>query len=187
MPTTCWARALNTAALLLACAAAAASAGAPEPRVEGSLAAPGRTALVVHGVGAQPVRVQVARGDGVPPKAAPDAVKLLGRVGSSALVVLETYPSRLNAGAGACGAGEERIVRVLRLSPAPAAGTWQLRVASCWQSVEPDASAPGQGIEWDAANATLVLRWISGPGGAPGTKAYQVAPDGRVKEVKAPA
>lgn len=194
MPTTCWADArrrggvavLAVAGLAGLAGPARASGGEAPLSVEGTLAAPGKTALVVKGAGA-PLRIVVARGNGVPAGAPPDAVQVLGRVGDGALLVLETYPSRLNGGAGACGAGEERIVRALRLAPAPAAGTWQLRVASCWQSLEPDAAAPGQGLEWNPASATLVVRWISGPGTVPGSKAYRVAPDGRVKEVKPPA
>lgn len=127
----------------------------------------------------QPPRVwQVPRDAHVPPAAPLLSVQLLAAT-DAWLLVRDSYPSRLNQGQGACGAGEEVFLRVLRLQPARQ--TLQVKLASCWQNLELDASAPGEGVWWDAAGQTLQVRWL--PGSAPSrlSRRWRVGPDGAVQ------
>lgn len=93
----------------------------------------------------------------------PDAPVLSAQVLASTdrwLLVRDSYPSRLNQGQGACGAGEEVFLRVLRLQPPKQ--TLQLKLASCWQNLELDPAATGEGVAWDAASQTLSVQWLPG-------------------------
>jgi hypothetical protein len=105
---------------------------------------------------------QLPRDAQVPPRAPVLEAQLLAAT-DRWLLVRDSYPSRLNQGQGACGAGEEVFLRVLRLQPPKQ--TLQLKLASCWQNLELDPSAPGEGVAWDAARQTLQVRWLSGPAG----------------------
>jgi len=180
MRTTFW------ASLLLAAAGPLwADAGSELPRVDAEMAAPGRTRLVVRPAVGPARNVVVARDRDVPAGARADAVAVLGAVGGTVLVVVETYPSRLNGGGGACGAGEERFLRVLRLQPPPAKATYSRKLASCWKELTLDPEAPDGGLSWSAAAGELLIQWFSGPdGGGPQKLLLRVGSDGRVLEVK---
>lgn len=168
MPTRCWAAASLLALLLPALAAADGT-----PAVRGLAAGPGKTRLLLDGGAA----LVVARDAVVPPQAAPAGVEVLARVGAGVLVLVDRYPSRLNRGQAACGAGEESFLRVLRVLPPPARQTYVTKLASCHQNVEL-RNDPA----WDAATSTLTLDWLAGPTQqAPEMRRLQIAPDGSVQ------
>lgn len=127
----------------------------------------------------QPPRVwQVPRDRHVPSDAAVLSVQVLAST-DRWLLVRDSYPSRLNQGQGACGAGEEVFLRVLRLQPPKQ--MLQLKLASCWQNLALDPSAPGDGVAWDAASQTLRVRWLTGPAGhGGGQRQWLLQPDGDV-------
>lgn len=172
MPTRSWASAL-VAAVALAAAAAAVADGIA---VRASPAGPGRTRLELS----QPraATLVVTRDEVVPANARPAGVSMVAAVGDAVAIVVDRYPSRLNLGAGACGAGEERFLRVLRLAPKPARETWRVKLASCWQNVEPK----DDGVHWDSASGELRVDWLAGPKDqSPETGRWHVGDDGAVQ------
>lgn len=169
MPTRCWAAASLLALLLLPALAAADGL----PGVRGVAAGPGKTRLLLDGG----MALVVARDAVVPAQAAPAGVEVLARVGAGVLVLVDRYPSRLNRGQGACGAGEESFLRVLRVLPPPATQTYVTKLASCHQNIELRSEPV-----WDTATALLTLDWLAGPTQqAPETRRLLIAPDGSVQ------
>lgn len=171
----CWA-----SAALLACSAALASGGPAAP-VQADRAAPGHTRLTVADAEGRVVTLTVPRDARVPAAAAPAKPKRLGDVGGNAVLVVDTYPSRLSGGAGPCGAGEEQFLRVLRLAPAPARQTLQLKLASCWDELELQAESGSGGLTWNADAGELTIDWLNGPKGGPEQRRLRVRRDGRVE------
>lgn len=148
--------------------------------VQATPAAPGRTRLQ-----AGSASLVVTRDDQVPPAAAPAGAQVVASIGRTVLVVVDRYPSRLNRGAGECGAGEERFLRVIRLVPAPAHETYKLKLASCWTDLMPDDEFGDHGLQWTAATGELRIEWVAGPdSGTKQSLVLQIAPDGQVRTTK---
>ena len=163
----------------------AASAAAPAYAVQARTAGAGQTRWEASwpastgGTGPLKQVWLLPRDAKVPPRAPVLEAQLLAAT-DRWLLVRDSYPSRLNQGQGACGAGEEVFLRVLRLQPPKQ--TLQLKLASCWQNLELDSAAPGEGVWWDAASQTLQVRWLQAPAGqdAP-LRHWRLAPDGAVQ------
>lgn len=173
----CW------ASLLALLPAMAFAGGEPDTGVRAESAGAGKTRLVFNG-GRGPVLV-VARDAAVPAQARPAGVQVVATVGEQVLVLADSYPSRLNQGQGPCGAGEERFLRVVRLAPAPARQTWQVKLASCTQDIELQGEFAQGGIAWLPETSELRIQWLSGPTRqAPESRRLHVDRDGRVKELK---
>lgn len=171
----CW-----VSAALLACSAAVASGGPAAP-VQADQAAPGRTRLTLADAEGRAVSLLVSRDKRVPQAAAPGRPTRVGDVGGTAVIVVDTYPSRLSGGAGPCGAGEEQFLRVVRLAPAPARQTFQLKLASCWDELELQAEAGTGGLAWKPEAGELTIHWLSGPKGGPEKRRLRIARDGKVE------
>jgi hypothetical protein len=171
----CW-----VSAALLACGAAIASGGPAAP-VQADLAAPGRTRLTLADAEGRAVRLLVSRDKRVPQAAAPGRPTRVGDVGGTAVIVVDTYPSRLSGGAGQCGAGEEQFLRVVRIAPAPARQTLQLKLASCWDDLELQAEQGAGGLTWKPESGELTIAWLRGPKGGPETRRLRIARDGKVE------
>ncbi len=173
----CW------ASLLALLPALALAGGEPDTGVRAEAAGPGKTKLVFNG-GRGPVLV-VARDGAVPAQARPAAVVVVASLGDQVLVLADSYPSRLNQGQGPCGAGEERFLRVVRLTPAPVRQTWQLKLASCTQEIELQGEFAQGGIAWSPETSELRIQWLSGPTQqAPESRRLHIDRDGRVKDLK---
>jgi len=183
MRTTFWASLLWLVSL--AWAPAQADAVPPAlPKVQAELAAPGRTRLRITFAAQAPQSLVVARDAQVPAQAEADRVDVVAALDTGVVVLVETYPSRLNGGAGQCGAGEERFLRVVSTAP-PAHQTYSRKLASCWRDTLLDTEFGDEGLRWSPASRELRIEWLSGPtGGKPESLTLRVAPDGRVKEVK---
>jgi hypothetical protein len=171
----CW-----VSAALLACTAAAASGGPAAP-VQADQAAPGRTRLTLADAEGRAVTLLVSRDKRVPQAAAPGRPTRVGDVAGTAVIVVDTYPSRLSGGAGQCGAGEEQFLRVVRLTPAPVRQTFQLKLASCWDELELKAEAGQGGLTWKPEAGELTIEWLSGPKGGPEKRRLRIARDGKVE------
>lgn len=167
-----WASALAIAL----CGAAWADGGV----LPATLAAPGQTRL---GSGAG--SIVVSRDEHVPARAKPTGAERVGALGSDVLIIIDSYPSRLSQGAGACGAGKEQFLRVLRLLPRPVKETFRLKLASCWTGIEVQGEFGRNGLKWDADTGTLDIEWLAGPATqAPERRRLQIGTDGAVKDIK---
>ncbi|MBL6081830.1 hypothetical protein JMJ56_27990 [Belnapia sp. T18] len=105
----------------------------------------------------------------------------VGERSGVALIFLATYASRPRMPTGMCGAGEERILHVVRLRPRPREAV-ALRIDSCWLSIEAD-----KGPSWDARKGLLrVNLWTPRSGAEAERLAWRITPDGRVDAVPTP-
>lgn len=156
-----------------------ASAMAPGASLHARTLRDGRTRFEITDGSRTRVTLDLARSDAVPKAAPVSAARVIATL-AGAVIVTDAYLSRLHPGGGQCGAGEESLIRVLRL--APAAERWREILASCWQDVELDSEAPGAGVEWLPASGELRLRWRQGPAGkgAEVTRLH-VSPTGEVR------
>ncbi len=195
MPTACLGRRLAfaaPAAALLAAPARGAGAqpgtppGAPPdaaeaPRVTGADAGDGRTRLTLRAPGTRPVTVTVCRDATVARRAAPSDVRVVGLIGSRAVLVVDTYPSA-PAELSRCRAGEEQFLRALTLGPARPAERWRVKLASCRDDIE----LADPGLAWAADSATLRLSWLLGPTakGEPEERTVRFDPDGRPRPAR---
>jgi hypothetical protein len=161
------------------------SCGAATDRIElpsgGSLrfaAKSGKTQFDVSSAGGASHRLLVERDSTVSPKAAPSAVKIIGQVNPSVLILVDSYPS-IPGGMSMCQAGEERFLRVLSIATKPAQETFRLKLESCRENIE--LASPG--LEWRAESSTLAIKWLFGPGtkGKPEERTLKIAADGKVQ------
>jgi hypothetical protein len=176
MPTRGWAA--SALALLLAGGTALASGGAA---VTAATAGAGKTRLTLTDGAGHAAQVVVSRDARVPPQAAPRPPQRLGDVDGGAVLLLDRYPSKLSGG-GACGAGEEVFLRVVRL--APARQTFALKLASCWDELELQSEFGSGGLSWQPQTRELQIEWLSGPGGGPEKRRLRIDREGRVETVK---
>jgi len=124
---------------------------------------------------ASPARkVTLERDDTVAAGAAPDNLRVVGEVRKTAVVLVDTYPSK-PGGLSYCQAGEERFLRVISLE-GKLRETLRIKLASCRQNIE--LASPG--IEWNAETSTLSLHWLLGPSGneKSETRIYKIGASG---------
>lgn len=107
----------------------------------------------------------------------PDAqprLDVVGEVGGTAIVLVDTYPS-IPGGLSFCQAGEERFLRVIALAGGQAKETLRVKVASCRDNLELAAPA----IEWVPESSTVRIHWLLGPNsGMPEVRTIQIGRDG---------
>jgi hypothetical protein len=172
----CWAASVATLVLALAPSAPVRGDGMPgAPQLKAEHGADGRSRLRFSTGG----ELAGVTDPDIPARSLP-RLKVLGTVGDSTALVMESYRSRANAGGGQCGAGEERWLRVISLRPAPKEA-YRVKLDSCWQNVELDHEFGERGLEWNAEQAILRIAWLSGPAnGAPERRELRIAADGNV-------
>jgi hypothetical protein len=119
-------------------------------------------------------KLTLERDDTVAAGAAPDNLRVVGEVRKSAVVLVDTYPSK-PGGLSYCQAGEERFLRVISLE-GKLRETLRVKLASCRQNIE--LASPG--IEWNAETSTLSIHWLLGPSGneKSETRVYKIAGSG---------
>jgi hypothetical protein len=86
------------------------------------------------------------------------------------LLVIHTFASAPHPLAR-CRAGEEMFMRLLDFAAAKPMQAWQLKIASCIDTLELSEA----GGQWSAADQTLTINWLTGPGGKPETRRYKVS------------
>jgi hypothetical protein len=139
---------------------------AAEPAVEyagGSIAYGARganTILSISTTTGHHYQLQLARDSTVAPAVPPRSLQILGQVASKLIILTDAYPS-IPGGMSYCQAGEEKFLRVIRLSAASAVEKYRTKLESCRQNLE--LATPG--VEWRSTSRTLTVHWLSGPGG----------------------
>ena len=105
------------------------------------------------------------------------ALKLVGELGSTVLIIEDTYYSR-SGGLSECKAGKEQFLRVIALGQ-PNRQTLMVKLASCQQNLE---LADG-GVNWNAQEGSLEIHWLSSPAASSKTiyAKYLVSKDGAAK------
>ena len=173
----CWASALIVigAACSDACRAAGEKPQSVTASVVRSATEHGQTRVDVQLDGGRRASMLLARDADVAAGSDPVAVTIVGVLPAAAIVLVDTYRSTAG-GLSQCQAGEERFLRVVSLAEGNAAQTFALKVASCRTNLE----LGDPGIEWDTASRTVRVHWLTGPSGAPETRAIRIDTDGSV-------
>jgi hypothetical protein len=127
----------------------------------------GRTMIFTLAGVARPLRVPLGRD--IAANDSRHSVTLLVSPAPGQVLVIDTYASAPQSLAR-CQAGEELFMRLLDFAAARPAQTWQLKIASCIDTLELSDS----GGEWSKADQTLTLNWLTGPTGKPETRRYKV-------------
>jgi hypothetical protein len=135
----------------------------------------GRTRLVLQ-IGNTSGSLTLERDATVAPDAPPIRVEIVANVPRSALVAMDTYPSRAG-GLSYCQAGEESFLRVITTATGTPMESYETKVASCRDNLE----LADPGVEWDARTTTVLVHWLRGPGGAEETRRLVIRSDGRTE------
>lgn len=104
-------------------------------------------------------------------------LKVVGDIPGKAVILMDSYGS-VPGGLAYCRAGTESFLRVISIAEPRPKETLSLKVASCRQNLE----LADNGVQWDAANHTLHIQWLSGPGGPgkPGRRTFHITADGQI-------
>lgn len=138
---------------------------AAEPTLEyagGSIAYGARGPNTILSIATAPgkhYQLKLLRDSTVAPAVPPRGLAILGQVANKVIILTDVYPS-IPGGMSYCQAGEEKFLRVIRLSAASAVEKYRTKLESCRQNLE--LATPG--VEWQPTTGTLSVHWLSGPG-----------------------
>ena len=120
---------------------------------------PTHTILTLQGSrGIAPQRLSLKRDETVASASPTPALKLVGEIPRSAVLLTDTYPSR-PGGLSFCQAGEEQFLRVIDFTHKQPIEQYHVKLASCRANIE--LAQPG--LNWDAATRTLTVHWLLSP------------------------
>ena len=103
-------------------------------------------------------RLRVKQDQTVPSVAKPSDIKLVGEIGQTAVILIDSYPS-IPGGMSLCQAGQERFLRVISVAEKQPKETFRIKLESCRDNIE--LTSPG--IEWQPDRSTLRIEWLQGP------------------------
>lgn len=118
------------------------------------------TILSITTTTGQHYQLKVKRDSTVASAVPPRDLAVLGQLTNKIIILTDAYPS-ISGGMSYCRAGEEKFLRVIRLSATSAVEKYRTKLESCRQNLE--LATPG--VEWQSSAGTLTIHWLSGPGG----------------------
>lgn len=102
--------------------------------------------------------LHVMRDDSVSANAAPYRLEVVGNLGNSVVVLIDSYHS-VPGGLSYCQSGEESFLRVLSFANKKPVETFRLKLESCRNTITLDSP----GVEWLAQSYSIRINWLNGP------------------------
>jgi hypothetical protein len=141
-------------------------------------ASQGKTKLDIRTMDGKRYVLRVERDATVSPGISPSQLTVLGEIKDTAIIFIDTYPSK-HGGMSYCQAGEERFLRIVSIAQKPAVETYRIKLASCLENIE--LSSPG--IDWHPESSKLDIHWLQGPekNQKPAELTLQIGTNGRLE------